>query len=95
MAHVEAAVFQRASSVEPTPGSNAAAGVEGQPAQGGRQTRTTTTTTTTPTGMKLSTTVNLLQLYKVNKIIILFNQLSKQHEHVYERKPIIILIILL
>ena len=81
MAHVEAAVLQRASSVEPTPRSDTAAGVEGQPAQGGRQTRTTTTTT--PTGMKLSTTVNLLQLYK-----IIFDQLSKQYEHVYERKPI-------
>ena len=64
MAHVEAAVLQRASSIEPTPGSGAAAGVEGQPAQGGRQTRTTTTTT--PTGVKLTTTVNLLQFYKVN-----------------------------
>ena len=36
VAHVEAAVLQRASSVEPTPRSDSVAGVEGQPAQGGR-----------------------------------------------------------
>ncbi len=60
VAHVEAAVLQGAASVEPGAGSSAAAGVEWQPAEGRRQTRSTTTMLTR---VKLNTAVNLLQFY--------------------------------
>ena len=61
MAHAEAAVLQRASSVEATPRDDTTAvGVGRKPAQGGRQTRTAAMLAV----VKLTTTVYLLQLYK-------------------------------
>jgi hypothetical protein len=65
VAHVEAAVLQGAASVEPSARSSPAAGVERQPAQGRRQTRSTATMLT---GVKLNTTMNLLQFYDSIKI---------------------------
>ena len=74
VAHAEAAVLQRASSVEATAprSSPTTAGVEWQPAQGGGQTRSSTMLTV----VKLTTTVNLLQLYKINDKTTLYIHVS-------------------
>ena len=73
VAHAEAAVLQRAPSVESTPRRSTAADVGWQPSQGRRQTRTTSML---PMVKLSTTTVDLLQLYKT--IIFTFNKTISQ-----------------